>query len=182
MYIPRILAAAVMALALALLGFGAPQARAAMDNCPHQFGSHQRLVDAGGAVVQEWTVTDLHQSPDAAAGYPLAGRLWEATASVTAVSGAVTPIIPSVQAMSTSGERYAVLWQLSSPAGISGATISQGQTSTGKVYFDVTGADPAAVMYLGGGPRPVMMWCDAAAMITMMGMMKSQSMLGCPCC
>mgnify|MGYP001544252165 CR=1 FL=1 len=174
--------AAVAALVLALVGFGAPAANAAMDSCPHQFGSHQRLADAGGAVVQEWTVTDLHQSADAAVGYPLAGRLWEATASVTAVSGAVTPVIPSVQAMSTSGERYAVLWQLSSPAGISGATIGQGQTSTGKLYFDVTGADPAGVMYLSGGPRPVMMWCDAAAMMTMMGMMKSQPMDGCPCC
>ncbi len=140
----RIIIAAAAALGLA--GLGAPTATAAMDKCPHQFGSHQRLADADGTVVQEWTVTDLRKSADPAPGYPLAGQLWEATASVHAVSGAVTPIIPSFQAMSSTGDRYQVLWQLASPAGISGATIGQGQTSTGKVYFDVTGADPVGVM------------------------------------
>ncbi|MCX8565167.1 DUF1942 domain-containing protein [Mycolicibacterium mucogenicum] len=171
-----------VAAALALVGFGAPRAHAAMDNCPHQFGSHQRLTDAGGAVVQEWTLTGLRRSDDVAPGYPVAGRLWEATVSVTAASGTVTPIIPSLQAMATAGDRYPVLWQLASPAGIAGATIGQGQTSTGKVYFDVTGADPAGVMFMGSGTRPVMMWCDDAAMMAMMAMMKSTAMDGCPCC
>jgi hypothetical protein len=167
--------------ALGLLGVGAPTATAAMDNCPHQFGSHQRLTDAGGAVVQEWTLTDLRRSTDPAPGYPLAGQLWEATASVHAVSGTVTPIIPNFQAMSASGDRYPVLWQLSTPAGISGATIGAGQTSTGKLYFDVTGAEPAGVMYM-SGPKPVMMWCDDAAMMSMMAMMMSMPMDDCPCC
>jgi hypothetical protein len=167
--------------ALGLLGVGAPTATAAMDNCPHQFGSHQRLTDAGGAVVQEWTLTDLRRSNDLAPGYPLAGQLWEATASVHAVSGTVTPIIPNFQAMSASGDRYPVLWQLSTPAGISGATIGQGQTSTGKLYFDVTGAGPVGVMYM-SGPKPVMMWCDDAAMMSMMAMMMSMPMDDCPCC
>lgn len=169
------------AAALGMVGVGVPTASAAMDTCPHQFGSHQRLTDAGGAVVQEWTVTDLRKSTDPAPGYPLAGSLWEATASVHAVSGTVTPIIPNFQAMATSGERYPALWQLSSPAGIPGATIGAGQTSTGKVYFDVTGADPAGVMYL-NGPRPVMMWCDDAAMMAMMAAMNSNAMDDCPCC
>lgn len=168
--------------ALGLIGAGAPTAAAAMDKCPHQFGSHQRLTDTGGAVVQEWTVTDLRKSSDPAPGYPLAGQLWEATASVHAVSGTVTPIIPNFQAMSVSGDRYQVLWQLSSPNGISGATIGQGQTSTGKVYFDVTGPAPAGVMYLDGASRPVMMWCDDAAMMSMMAMMMSMPMDDCPCC
>src|SRR5882672_6410982 len=104
----------------------------------HGFGSHQRLVDAGGAVVQEWTVTDLKKSADPAPGYPLAGQLWEATASVQALSGAVTPIIPNVNVSTADGRAYPVLWQLASPLGLSGATIAPGQTSTGKVYFDVT--------------------------------------------
>ena len=166
---------------LVLLGVGAPTATAAMDSCPHQFGSHQRLTDAGGAVVQEWTLTDLRPSTDPATGYPLAGRLWEATASVHAVSGTVTPIIPNFGAMSASGDRYQVLWQLSTPAGISGATIGAGQTSTGKLYFDVTGADPAGVMHM-SGPKPVMMWCDDAAMMSMMAMVMSMPMDDCPCC
>jgi hypothetical protein len=164
------------AAALAMVVVNVPTAGAAMDKC--RFGSPQRLVDAGGAVVQEWTVTDLRKSTDPAPGYPLAGQLWEATASVHAVSGTVTPIIPNFQAMSASGGRYQVLWQLSSPAGISGATIGQGQTSTGKLYFDVTGADPAGVMYMSGA-RGAMMWCDMDAM---MSMMMSMAMDDCPCC
>ncbi|MCT7373302.1 MPT63 family protein [Mycolicibacterium llatzerense] len=177
-YVLRLIAA--VAAALALLGVGAPNAAAAMDNCPHRFGSQQRLSDPAGAVAQEWTLTGLRASTDPVPGYPLAGRLWEATVTVTASAGTVTPIIPSLQAMSTSGDRYPVLWQLASPAGIPGSTISQGQTSTGKVYFDVTGADPAGVMYLSGGPRPLMMWCDDAAMMAMMNMMKSKPMDDCP--
>lgn len=177
MHMLRMFAAVVAA--LTFIGVGAPKANAAMGHCSHQFGSHQRLTDADGAVVQDWTLTGLRRSADPAPGYSLAGQLWEATASVTAVSGTVTPIIPSLQAMSTAGDRYPVLWQLATPAGIPGATIGRGQTSTGKVYFDVTGADPAGVMYLGGGSRPDMMWCDDAAM---MAMMKSKAMDGCPCC
>jgi Domain of unknown function (DUF1942) len=112
-------------------------------------------------------VTDLRQSTDPAPGYPLAGRLWEATASVQAVSGTVTPIIPNIRAVSSSHANYPVLWQLSSPAVISGATLPQGQTSTGKVYFDVTGDGPMAVVYTTGGPRPAMMWCCGDGMMDM---------------
>jgi hypothetical protein len=131
----------------------------------HNFGSQQRVVDAGGAVIQEWTVTDLRKSADPAPGYPLAGQLWEATVSVEAISGTVTPLIPNFQAR-TAGGGYPALWQLASPQGISGATIAQGQKSTGKVYFDVTGADPLMVTYPGGGAQPLM-WCDCDAMMAM---------------
>jgi Domain of unknown function (DUF1942) len=37
-------------------------------------------VDAGGAVVQGWTVNDLRPSSDVIA-YPVRGRLWEAPAT-----------------------------------------------------------------------------------------------------
>ncbi len=166
-----VVAAAAM---LAVVGVGVPTATAAPGTCPHRFGSPQRLTDAGGAVVQQWSVSDLRASTDAAPAYPLAGRLWEATASVEASTGTVTPIIPSVYAVSSSGERYQVMWQLASPSGISGATISQGQTSTGKVYFDVTGADPMAVIYAVGGSMPAMMWCCNGDM--------PMPMADCPCC
>ena len=132
----------------------------------HNLGSPQRLTDAGGAVVHEWTVTDLKKSTDPAPGYPLAGQLWEATASVKAASGTVTPIIPNFHAVSADGRNYPALWQLASPQGISGATIAQGQTSTGRVYFDATGADPMMVSYTGGGSQS-MMWCDCDAMMAM---------------
>lgn len=73
---------AAAAAMLALVGVGMPPVATAAEMCPHMFGSHQRLVDAGGAVVQEWTVTELRQSADPAPGYPLGGQLWEATVSV----------------------------------------------------------------------------------------------------
>lgn len=152
-----------------LAALGAPLAAAAQE-CPHMLGSHQRLVDAGGAVVQDWTLTGLHPSTDPAPGYPLAGHLWEATVTVKAVSGAVTPVVPNFAAMGTDHRTYPVLWQLASPTGVSAATLPEGQTSTGKVYFDVTGANPAMVSYNAGGAEPAMMWCDMAAMGPMMAM------------
>jgi hypothetical protein len=151
-----------------LAAVGAPMAAAAVQECPHQLGSHQRLSDAGGAVVQDWTLTGLHPSADQAPGYPVAGRLWEATVTVRAASGAVTPIIPKFAAMGSDRHNYPVLWQVASPAGVSAATLAEGQTATGKVYFDVTGADPAMVTYSAGGAKPAMMWCDMATMSTPM--------------
>jgi Domain of unknown function (DUF1942) len=163
---------------LLMLVVGLPTATAAPDKCPHRFGSGQKLEEAGGAVVQQWTVSDLRTSADPAPGYPLAGRLWEATASVEALTGTVTPIIPNVYAVSKSGDRYQVLWQLAGPTALPGATINQGQTSTGKLYFDVNGADPLAVIYA-GIPKPAMMWCCDGEM---MSMSMPMSMADCPCC
>jgi hypothetical protein len=168
---------AVTAAVLVIIGVAAPATAAASEDCMrmHSFGSQQRLVDAGGAVIQEWTVTDLKKSADPAPGYPPVGQLWEATASVQAISGTVTPIIPNFQARSAGGS-YPALWQLASPQGISGATIAQGQKSTGKVYFDVTGADPLMVTYTGGGAQPLM-WCDCEAMMMAMPMDEMMAMM-----
>src|SRR5882757_2981835 len=135
---------------IGMAAFAAPAIATAADECMHGFGSHQQLVDAAGASVQEWTVTDLKKSADPAPGYPLAGQLWEATASVEAVAGTITPIIPNFHAFTADGRSYQVLWQVASPQGIPGATLAQGQTSTGKVYFDATGGNPAAVTYREG--------------------------------
>jgi len=95
---------AVIAVAvIGMTGFVAPAIASAADECMHGFGSHQQLVDAAGASAQEWTVTDLKKSADPTPGYPLVGQLWEATASVQAISGTVTPIIPNFQARTASG-------------------------------------------------------------------------------
>jgi hypothetical protein len=164
---------------IGMAGVAAPAIASAADECMHGFGSHQQLADAAGAM-QEWTVTDLKKSADPALGYPLAGQLWEAAASVEAVSGTVTPIIPNFRALTGDGRSYQVLWQLASPQGIPGATLAQGQTSTGKVYFDVAGADPVAVTLMGGGGRPLM-WCSCDAMMAMPMPMR-MPMENCPCC
>lgn len=76
--------------------------------------------------------------------------LWEATVSVRAVKGAVAPMIPGIEAMGADHLGYPVPWQLASTSGISGATLAEGATATGKVYFAVTSAKPA------------IMWCDMA--------------------
>jgi Domain of unknown function (DUF1942) len=175
---------AIAAAVLVMTGLVNPAHAAASEDCMrmHNFGSQQRLMDAGGAVVQEWTVADMRKSSDPAPGYPLAGQLWEATVAVQAISGAVTPIIPNFQAR-TAGGSYPALWQLASPQGISGATIAQGQKARGKVYFDVTGADPMVVTYTGGGAQPLM-WCDCEAMMAMPmdAMMAMMPMGDCPHC
>jgi len=83
----------------------------------HKFGTNERLYDAGGAVVTGWTVRDLEPSRDTVPGYPLAGRLWQATATVQAVRGNVTPVIPDLNARSNNGQNYQVLWQAFTPTG-----------------------------------------------------------------
>lgn len=160
--------AAVM---MMMVGFGFPGVAAAADPCMHRFGSHQQVGDGGG--VLDWSVTDLKKSGDTAPGYPLTGQLWEATATVTAISGTATPIIPNFNATNDGGS-YPVLWQVASAQGISGATLARGQTATGKIYFDVTGGDPMAVTYTAGGAKPLMWCCDEAMM--------AMPMDNCTCC
>lgn len=67
-----------------------------------------------------------------------------------------------------SGDSYQALWQVASAQGLAGATLPQGQMSTGKVYFDVTSTDPHMVTYTGSGTQRLM-WCPCASM--MPGMM-----------
>lgn len=131
--------------------------------------------------MQDWSVTDLKKSDDVAPGFPVAGQLWERTATVTATSGTPTPVIPNFTATSDGGS-YPVLWQVASPRGISLATLAQGQTATGKIYFDVTGGNPMAVTYTAGGAK--LMWCCSDAMMAMPMDSTWLLMKGapCPCC
>ena len=141
----------------------------------HQFGTPQQLVDAGGAVVQEWAVTDLQKSTATLPGYTPRGQLWEASASVRAATGTVTPIIPNLYAVTTGGQRYAVLWQMATPHGLPATTLTQGQTSNGTVYFDVVGAEPMAVIYDNGTGTPLMWCCNGNTTMQM-------PMENCPMC
>jgi hypothetical protein len=132
---------------------GAPTANATTA----QFGMWQRIRDANGAVITAWNVHDLKRSADPVFGYPLAGDLWEATVGVTAIRGTSTPLIPNLNARNDNGQNYQVLWQVATPGGLSGATLSKGDASKGKVYFDVTGAAPTRVAY-NNGLEDVMVW------------------------
>ncbi|WP_163802171.1 MPT63 family protein [Mycolicibacterium sediminis] len=160
-----------MAALAAMVAMGSAGAASAAEDCSHRFGSHQQVADGGG--MQDWSVTELKESGDVAPGFPVAGQLWEVTATVTAISGTSTPVIPNFTATSDDG-RYPVLWQVPSPQGISPAALAQGQTSTGKIYFDVTGEDPMAVVYTAGGTQSLM-WCCGESMMRM-------PMDACTCC
>jgi hypothetical protein len=118
---------------------------------------HQRLYDAGGAVVTAWTVDNLKPSTDRIPAYPLHGTLWEATATIEPVRGTVTPLIPNLNARADNGRNYQALWEAFMPQGISGASIPQGARSTGKIYFDVTGQTPSRVMY-NNGVQDLLIW------------------------
>lgn len=115
----------------------------------HQLGSTAQLVN--GDVVQAWTVTSLKPSADSIP-YPVAGTLWEAVATDVAVSGTVQPVVSNLKARAHSGQTYWVLFGVATPQGVNPAALSQGQQTTGKVYFDITADVPDSVVYNAGGP------------------------------
>lgn len=151
----------------------------AADACPHQLGSAQKHVDGDGVVVQEWTIADLRKSADLLPGYTPRGQIWEATATVKAAKGTVTPVIPHFFAAAPGGQRVGALWQLATPQGIPPTTLSEGQSSTGKMYFDVAGDDPMGIVYDDGAGAPLM-WCCRSAMTMTMPM--PMPMEECPMC
>lgn len=111
-------------------------------------GSQAKLDN--GNVVQGWTVTDLKPSTDTIP-YQVHGTLWEVTATNEALEGSVTPIVSNFNARAADGKNYRALFQVATPQGVNPATISQGEKTSGKVYFDVTEADPTTVVYNAGG-------------------------------
>jgi hypothetical protein len=87
--------------------------------------------------------------------------LWEAIATDEAIQGAATPIVSNLNARARSGQNYRVLFGVATPQGVSPATLGQGEKTTGKVYFDVTGDAPDAVVYSTGGDD-LLAWVQAA--------------------
>ena len=102
------------------------------DSVNHSLGSAAELTN--GDVVQAWTVSDLKPSSDAIP-YPVAGTLWEATATDHAVRGTVPPIVSNLNARARSGQTYRVLFGVATPQGVNPSTLPQGQKTTGKIYF-----------------------------------------------
>lgn len=149
---------AVAAFALSV-GIGiacAPGASAAIPQVG-KLGSELRMTDTVGQVVLSWTVSNLRPSSDPMPGFPVAGKVWEATATVKAIRGSVTPAISQFNAVAPNRAAYRVLWQVASPTNISGATIPQGAQSTGKIHFDVTGPAPSVVT-MNNGMEDLMIW------------------------
>lgn len=138
-------AAGVVALAVSLGAMGAGTA-SAIDNIK-PFGQ-QEIIDSGGSVIG-YTVSGLRPSSDAIP-YPVAGQLYEATVTVDAVRGAVSPVVPFFNARAENGASYRVLANVFTPQGLSGGTVLPGESSTGKLYFDVVGDAPNSVVYNNG--------------------------------
>jgi hypothetical protein len=135
----------------AFVGIVSPSTAAAdqaIDASAHGLGFQATLVN--GEVVQGWTVSALKPSTDAIP-YPVQGTLWEATATDEAIEGSVIPIVPDLNARTPSGQTYRSLFQVATAQGVNPATLAQGQKTTGKVYFDVTGDQPSGVVYVAAG-------------------------------
>ncbi|WP_078327146.1 DUF1942 domain-containing protein [Mycobacteroides salmoniphilum] len=169
----RIIPLALNAVGLLLTGLLAAPLGNAAGPCPHHFGSNQQVSDASGGA-QEWTIFDVKKSTAVLPGYTASGQIWEAEATVRAAEGTITPLIPNLQARSTE-LRYPVLWQVATEQGLAAATLTQGETASGIVYFDITGPDPMGVVYT-TGPTPTMMWCCGGAMSMPMSAQMKASM------
>ena len=148
----------VVATALvATVGIGAAPVAGAANPVVGRLGSELTMTDTVGQVMLSWRVGDLRPSSDVMPGYPVAGKLWEATATVRAIRGGVTPAISQFNAVAPNQAAYRVLWQVASPANISAATIPQGASATGKIHFDVTGPPPTTVT-MNNGMEDLMIW------------------------
>ena len=156
MKISRMVTTAVAAVVIATIGVASAPIASAYPNVG-KLGSEIKMSDTVGQVVLSWTVSNLRSSSDTIPDLPVYGKLWEATATVKAIQGSVTPQIPEFNAVAPNQAAYRVLWQAYAPQGISGATIQQGQQSSGKLYFDVTGPPPTTVT-LNNGMQDLMIW------------------------
>jgi hypothetical protein len=122
-----------------------------------RLGTELTMTDTVGQVALSWKVSNLRPSGDVMPGYPVAGKVWEAVATVRAIRGSVTPAISQFNAVAPNQAAYRVLWQVASPTNISGATLPQGSQSTGKIHFDVTGPAPTTVT-MNNGMEDLMIW------------------------
>jgi len=122
----------------------------------NKFGTQENLVDGAGTIVQGWTVNDLRPST-AVIGYPVRGRLWEASATDEAIRGTITPIISDMNARAPNGQTYRAIFNVPLAEGLNPATMAQGGRTSGKVYFDVTGEDPDGVVY-NNGIQDLLIW------------------------
>jgi hypothetical protein len=123
-------------------------------------GSPAKIVDGGN--IQSWTVSGLKQSSDAIPYQPH-GTLWEATASDEAIQGGATPFVSNLNATSPGGQTYRALYQVATAQGVNPAGLSQGQKTSGKVYFDVTGDNPNTVVYRDAGGHDWATWVQPTA-------------------
>lgn len=133
--------------------FGAATASAA-PTITEGLGTPETLVD--GPLVTAYTVSNLEPATATIPGYTPKGQLWQADVHVQANSGIVTPVVSNFNARG-GDQNYRVISTKATPGGVSPAPLTQGASTTGKVYFDVTGAAPTGVVY-NDGLQDVLVW------------------------
>jgi hypothetical protein len=157
MKITTMITTAVATVVMATAGITSAPIASAAYPITGKLGSELTMTDSVGQVVLSWKVSDLKPSTDTMPDYPVAGKIWEATATVRAIRGATTPAISQFNAVAPDQAAYRVLWQVASPTNISAATIPEGQQSTGKIHFDVTGPPPTTVT-MNNGMEDLLIW------------------------
>jgi hypothetical protein len=156
--ITRMTMASVAAVAMTTVGIAsAPIASAADYPITGKLGSTLTMVDSVGQVTLSWKVSNLQPSSDVLPDYTAEGKIWEATATVNAISASVTPGVSQFNAVAPNEATYRVLWQVASPTNIGGGTIPQGAQETGKIHFDVTGPPPTTVT-MNNGMEDLLVW------------------------
>ncbi|GFG76479.1 MPT63 family protein [Mycobacterium botniense] len=130
-------------------------ATAAAQPAIQKFGTAEQLFD--GPMVTAYTVSHLQPSTAVLPGYTPAGKLYQADVTARSDGGTVTPLISDFNARAANGQTYRVIDTVPAPDGISPAPLVQGEQSSGKIYFDVTGAPPDGVVY-NDGVQDVLIW------------------------
>ena len=132
---------------------------AAADPPVQPFGTSEQLVD--GPLSTSYTVTGLQPSAASIPGFDPAGRLYQADVTARAVSGTITPLVADFNARAGNSRTYRVVDTVPTPGGLSPAPILQGDESSGRIYFDVTGEPPNGVVY-NDGVQDVLIWTNQA--------------------
>lgn len=121
------------------------------------FGEQLTINDfATGGPLIGYTVNDLGPSSDVVP-YPVRGRLYAADVTVNAFGVWATPVIPRLNARAQNSQMYPSLANVFTPQSLQGNAVPPGGSSSGKVYFDVVGADPNSVVY-NDGIRDILAW------------------------
>ena len=124
------------------------------------FGARETVSDPAGMMVAAYTVTNLGPSKDVIP-YHVMGRLFEATVTVQAERGTVTPVLPPFMARTAGGRNYPELAGVPTANGVNPMSLAQGAGTTGKLYFDVVGDVPDSVAY-NDGMQDLMLWVGRA--------------------
>lgn len=140
--------------ATAAMALGA--APLAMAETEAGFGEAQDLVAPTGDTASV-TVTDIALSSDQIPT-EVEGQLYGATATIEAKEGTVTPVLSNFNARTADGQSYQAVYEVPASEG-NPEPLTEGASTTGKVYFDVKGEAPDSVVYSDVGSDEVI-WTD----------------------